>query len=117
MDIDFLDKKLRNLCENQREAITKLGTECAKKLRSRLSDLEAVNNVSELAVGHPHPLEPDNLREFAVDLSDGKRLVFQPNHEVTPLNEHNNTDWLNVTKIKIVYVGDYHKPKQKRKMS
>jgi proteic killer suppression protein len=117
MEIDFLDKKLRNLCENQREATTKLGADGAKKLRTRLSDLEAASNVSELVVGHPHPLEPDNLREFAVDLSDGKRLVFKPNHEITPLNEHNNTDWSNVTKIKIVYIGDYHKPKQKRKTS
>lgn len=75
MEIDFLDKKLRNLCENQREAITKLGADGAKKLRTRLSDLEAASDVSELKVGHPHALEPDNLREFAVDLSDGKRLI------------------------------------------
>jgi proteic killer suppression protein len=117
MEIDFLDTKLQNLCENQREAITKLGPDGAKKLRTRLSDLEAASNVSELVAGHPHSLNPDSLREFAVDLSNGKRLVFKPNHEITPLNEHNNTDWSNVTKIKIVYIGDYHKPKQKRKTS
>jgi proteic killer suppression protein len=115
MQIAFNNKKLRELCENRKKAETELGSDGSRKLRTRLSDLEAADNVHELTAGHPHPLEPDSLREFAVDLSDGKRLVFKPNHELIPLNEHNNTDWAKVTEITIVYIGDYHKPKQKRK--
>jgi proteic killer suppression protein len=115
MEIDFKNKKLRELCENRKKAEAELGSDGAKKLRTRLSDLEAATHVHELTAGRPHPLEPNSLREFSVDLSDGKRLVFEPNHRPIPLNEHENTDWAKVTAITIVFIGDYHKPKQKRK--
>ncbi|MEI6544396.1 MAG: killer suppression protein HigA [Methylococcales bacterium] len=115
MQINYLDEKLSKLCLNKKEAEKKLGSDCAKKLRSRWSDIEAATNVSELTAGHPHPLEPDSLREFSVELADGKRLVFKPDHEPIPLNNNNTTDWAKVTAITIVYIGDYHKPKQKRK--
>jgi len=115
MQIAFKNKKLRELCENKKKAETELGTDGAKKLRTRLSDLEAVAYVSDLIAGNPHPLEPDSLREFSVELADGKRLVFKPDHEPIPLNKHNKTDWAKVTAITIVFIGDYHKPKQKRK--
>ncbi len=115
MQIAYKNKKIRELCENRKKAEADLGSDCSRKLRTRLSDLEAAENVYELTAGRPHPLEPDSLREFSVDLSDGKRLVFKPDHEPIPLNEHNNTDWAKVTEIIIVYIGDYHKPKQKRK--
>ncbi len=115
MQIAFKDKKLRELCENKKKAEAELGTDGAKKLRTRLSDLEAAANVCELIAGRPHPLEPDSLREFSVELADGKRLVFTPDHEPIPLNKHNKTDWAKVTAIILVFIGDYHKPKQKRK--
>ena len=115
MQINYLDEKLRKLCLNKKEAEKKLGTGCAKKLRTRWSDIEAAANVKELTAGNPHPLEPDSLREFSVELADGKRLVFRPDHEPTPLNNNNTTDWAKVTAITIVYIGDYHKSKQKRK--
>jgi len=115
MQINFIDEKLRKLCEIKREAEKKLGSDSARKLCSRLSDLEAADNVHELIAGHPHPLQPDSLREFSLELSNGKRLVFKPDHEPIPIDEHNNTDWAKVTAIIVVYIGDYHKPKQKRK--
>jgi proteic killer suppression protein len=108
MQIDFLDSKLRKLCENSREAEKKLGSNCAKKLHSRLSDLEAVAHVRELNAGRPHPLEGDRLGEFALDLADGKRLVFKPDHESVPQDTNDNIDWSQVTEIKIIYIGDYH---------
>ncbi len=117
MQIAFKNKKLRELCEIKKKAEAELGSDGAKKLRTRMSDLEAAAYVCELTAGHPHPLEPDKLREFSVDLADGKRLVFEPNHDPIPLNKHNNTDWAKVTAITIVFIGDYHKPKQKRKTS
>jgi len=99
----------------QKESRSRHGTDGAKKLRTRLSDLDAAENVCELIAGRPHPLEPDSSREFFVELADGKRLVFTPDHQPIPLNEHNKTDWAKVTAISIVFIGDYHKPKQKRK--
>jgi proteic killer suppression protein len=39
MEIDFKNKKLRELCENRKKAEAELGSDGAKKLRTRLSDL------------------------------------------------------------------------------
>ena len=108
MHIDFLDLKIRKLCENSREAEKKLGSNSARKLRSRLSDLEAASHVRELNAGRPHPLERDRLGQFALDLADGKRLVFKPDHEPIPQDAHGNVDWSQVTAITIIYIGDYH---------
>jgi proteic killer suppression protein len=108
MHINFKNLKIRKLCENKKNAETELGTDSAKKLRSRLSDLEAATNVRELTVGHPHPLTGDRLGEFAIDLAGGKRLTFKPNHDPIPKDEHGNINWADVTAIKIVFIGDYH---------
>ncbi len=108
MEIDFSDKKLKKLCEKLREAETALGADNAKKLRTRMSELDAANHVRELVAGRPHHLERERLGQFSVDLAGGKRLVFKPNHEPIPVDNHGSIDWAKVTSITIVYIGDYH---------
>jgi len=108
MEIDFKDEKLRRLCEHRREAEKKLGNDCAKKLRSRLSDLEAATHVRELLAGRPHPLERDRHGQFAVNLAGGKRLVFTPNHKPMPIDDQGSIGWSQVSSIIIVFIGDYH---------
>lgn len=108
MEITFKDKKLRKLCEVQKEAQKKLGAKCARKLRSRLSDLMAAESVTELISGRPHPLKGDRAGEFALDLDGGKRLVFESVNDPVPLNEDDSIDWSKVTSIRIVFIGDYH---------
>ena len=108
MDISYKDNKLRKLCENSREASKKLGTDCAKKLRARLSDIEAAANVGELLVGRPHPLHHDKEGQFAISLAGGKRLILEPNHRPVPHKEDGGIHWAEVTAVTIVYVGDYH---------
>jgi proteic killer suppression protein len=108
MRINYQDEKLRKLCEIRREAEKKLGSDCAKKLRTRLSDLDAAIHVRELIAGHPHPLERDRLGQFAVNLTGGKRLVFVPDHEPIPKDNQGNIDWSQIINITIVFIGDYH---------
>ncbi|MGB5633068.1 MAG: hypothetical protein WBM44_07685 [Waterburya sp.] len=108
MEITFKDKKLRKLCQEQREAQRRLGEKCARKLRTRLADLMAAETVTELISGRPHPLKGDRAGEFALDLDGGKRLVFESANESVPLKEDDSTDWSKVTSIRIVFIGDYH---------
>ena len=74
MEISFSDDKLQNLWEQPKLAQRKLGANCAKKLAARLADLDALNCVTELFAGRPHPLKGDRAGEFAVDVS----LFCQP---------------------------------------
>lgn len=108
MDIEFNHEHLRRLCESYAVAKKKLGTNCAKKLRTRLSDLQASQCVTELVAGDPHPLKGDRDGEFAVSLADGWRLTFVPDHVPVPTSPNGKIDWSKVNKIRIVFIGDYH---------
>lgn len=108
MDIDFRDKKTRELCEQRAIASRKLGSACARKLRSRLADLQAAEHVTDLVAGRPHPLRGVRGGQFALDLEGGRRLVFEPNHQPVPIRDDGSIDWFRVTRVRIIYIGDYH---------
>jgi proteic killer suppression protein len=106
--LSFKDKRIRQLCEQQAAAEKKLGAACARKLRTRLADLEAASRVTHLVAGNPHPLKGDRAGQFALDLAGGWRLVFAPDHDPCPARPDGSIDWFQVTAICIEYIGDYH---------
>lgn len=108
MDIEFSSPDLQALCEQQRIMTKQLGDICSRKLRTRLSDLRAVVSVAELNTGRPHPLKGDRTGQFALDLHGGKRLVFEPANIPVPMFEDGSIAWVLVTKVRIVFIGDYH---------
>ncbi len=109
MQISYKDEKLRKLCENNREAVRRLGADSAKKLQSRHSDMEAAENVVEIPpLGNPHPLIGDRKGQYSIGLSGGKRLVFEPDQNSFTERDGSYIDWAKVTAITIVYIGDYH---------
>lgn len=108
MDIEFSSSDLQALCEQQRLMTKQLGENCSRKLRTRLADLRAAGNVAELIAGRPHPLKLDRAGQFALDLHGGKRLVFEPANNPVPTREDESIDWELVTKVRIVFIGDYH---------
>lgn len=100
---------MRQLCEQKAHAQQKLGKACARKLQTRLADMEAASSVSALPpVGRPHPLKGEWAGCFALDLAGGKRLVLEPDHDPVPEDVDGAIDWSAVTGIRIVYIGDYH---------
>jgi len=108
MDIEFSSPDLQALCEQQRLMARQLGNNCSRKLRARLADLMAAASVAELTAGRPHPLKGDRAGQFALDLYGGKRLVFEPAHNPVPAREDGSLAWESVTKVRIVFIGDYH---------
>ena len=107
MDIEFSSHDLQALCEQQRLMTKQLGDICSRKLRTRLADLRAAANVAELTSGRPHPLKRDRTGQFALDLLGGKRLVFEPANNPIPTRDDNSIAWDLVTKVRIVFIGDY----------
>jgi len=108
MLILFASDDLKKLCEEQKGMTKVLGAPCARKLRTRLSDLMAVPRLSDLAAGRPHPLKGERLGQFALDLQGGIRLVFEAADEPIPKTQDGAIAWAQVTSVRIVYVGDYH---------
>lgn len=108
MDIEYTTDDLEELCMDSRRAARKLGPQSAKKLRSRYADLVAADCVHDLIAGRPHPLKGNRRGQFAVSLSGGDRLVFEPSQNPYPITDDGGIDWKSVTSVRIVEIGDYH---------
>src|SRR5262245_50255130 len=93
----FATIALRSLCEQQAKAERVLGMKVAEKLRERLADMEAADNVLELLAGRPREVPGNPLPHYAVDLADGFRLVFAANHNDVPMLKKGRVDWKNVS--------------------
>ena len=108
MNTGFSNSELRRLCEDPRYAEEKLGSSSARRLRTRLADLDAAPRLGDVTAGHPHPLIGDRIGQFAVNLSGGHRLVFKASDDPKPLNADGSMNWREVKSIEIVFIGDYH---------
>jgi proteic killer suppression protein len=108
LEIKFKNKKIREMCEKRVVAEQKLGALGARKLGSRLGELEAAIQVTDLIAGNPHPLRHDRAGQFALDLVGGCRLVFAPAHNPCPTRPDGSIDWAQVKIVCIEYIGDYH---------
>ena len=108
MDVRFGNRKLRELCEIRMRAERRLGPDSARKLRSRLSDLEAAASVAELHAGRPHTLKGARKDQLALDLGGGLRMVLSADQEPCPRHADGGIDWSRVTVIRIESIEDYH---------
>lgn len=108
MEIFFDNDDIEKLCKDKRIAQRQLGANAAKKLQARLMDLFDANVVADLSAGRPHPLGYDREGQFAVNISGHQRLVFVSNHEPPLLDSDQKTDWSRISKVKVIFIGDYH---------
>lgn len=108
MEITFQTSKLQKLCEDQKYAVRNLGPNNAAKLRNRLADIEAAENVTNLVAGKPHPLKRERKGQLSISLAGGTRLIIKPNHDAIPRKSDGSVDWVAVTSVAVCYIGDYH---------
>jgi proteic killer suppression protein len=108
MDVVFKSEELQRLCSEEKRGVKRLGDSCARRLRSRLADLRAARRLGDVVAGRPHPLTGDRAGQFAVALSDGRRLVLEPAGPVIPKTPEGAIDWRNVEAVCVAYVGNYH---------
>lgn len=116
MNIGFRTKRLQKTCSNLKEGERKLGSECAKKLRLRMADLQAAQCLEDCRnlPGRLHELKGDRAGELAFDLKQPHRLVLVPDHDPVPEKESGGINWTLITDILIHEIEDYH-GKKKRK--
>ena len=91
--------------------IREFGADSAKKLGMRLQSIEAVDCLADLFTlpqCRCHQLSGDKKGQFAVDVKQPFRLVFEPRHDPVPLTEDGGVDLKRVTAVEIIAVEDYH---------
>jgi len=61
MEITFKNKKFQKICNSEKELIKTYGKVCARKIRSRLDDLQAATSLDmfKVLLGRCHELKGD----------------------------------------------------------
>lgn len=111
MEIEFGSKRLQKTCSSKRESDRKWGDQNARKIRQRLAELaaaEVLADMRHLPGARLHELKGDRKGQFAVDVKQPFRLVFEPAHSPVPRKEDGGIDLERITRVRIVYIGDYH---------
>lgn len=110
MDIIFLDKKLKKIANNDRLAVKELGKLRAKLLKERLDDLSAAQTLEMVRYlpGHYHELTQDRKGQWACDLDQPYRLIFQPHERPIPEDANGKYIWLEIKGVEIIEIKNYH---------
>lgn len=109
MKLDYSSRKLRKLCEDERE-MHKRRPDIERTLRIRVAALAANNSLDDLCANDPlgkwHRLTGDRLGQWAGKVSANERIVIEPQEDgvrVIGLSEE-----LQSTEARIIDIGDYH---------
>jgi len=110
VDITFSTKRLEKECTEEAVGIKKYGPNCARKLRARLSDLEAAESLNRMRTlpGRLHQLTGNLKGVYSLDLEHPLRLLLEPDHDPPKLLPDGGTDEQAVTTIRIIGIEDTH---------
>ena len=114
MNLSFRTKKLAKTANSLRELKKRHGKR-AKKIARRLQQLAAAENLAAYReldpLGRVHQLSQDRDEEFAVDVSENERLIFEVANDPIPRGDDDEhaIDEARVTKIRVLELcEDYH---------
>lgn len=110
LEITFRTKKLHKQCTDAKHMATAFGHIQARRLRQRLDDLRAAENLEVVRTlpGRCHELKAKRYRQLSMDLEHPYRLIFEPAHNPMPERDDGGLDWSLVTAIRILEVADTH---------
>lgn len=110
MDIVFRSRKLENQCNDDTEARRTWGAEEARRLRRRLDDLAAAENLGVMRTlpGRPHELKGDRSGQISIDLWHPYRLIVEPADDPSPRKPDGGLDWDLVTTVRILGIENTH---------
>jgi proteic killer suppression protein len=108
MQVAYATKEIRRLCEEEKHQLKQLGKKRSSRLKNRLNELRAKENVSELQLGRPHELTGDRAGQYSVDLDGPMRLLFEPTELPPPALPAGGIDWQHLKSICILGIEDTH---------
>jgi proteic killer suppression protein len=107
MEISYGSRKLQRLCSDEQAMRDAWGDEIARKLRLRLTEVEAADSPEDLrrlpqAGCQAHPTIRGRL---SVALAGPHRLVFEADGEPLPVGDGGSLDWGRVTRLQVLEVS------------
>ncbi len=80
MEIEYSKRSIEKVCTNASVAVKKHGQEMADKIHQRIDEIHAADTVEQMIqfkIGRCHPLHNDRKKQYAVDLIQPYRLIFE----------------------------------------
>lgn len=111
MELIFKSRRLAMDCNNLARAQKRWGTKRGKVILLRLQQLSAAANLkiaTQLPQARCHQLSGNRKNQFSAAVIDPYRLILEPANEIVSLNERGDLDLLNITKVRILEIVDYH---------
>ena len=99
LHVEYKSKKIEKICTNRHEAEKVHGREMAEKIHQRIDEIKAMPNVEimvQYRVGRCHLLKGKRKDQYAVDLVQPYRLVFEKKKD-------------QIEVVNIIEIVDYHK--------
>ena len=110
MQVTCDDRILRKQLANPAKAVRELGPVGAKRLLSRVADLQALPMLAAAThlPGRLHALVGDRAGQFSLDLDHPFRLLFVPDHDPLPTLATGGLDRSAVTRVRLIGIVDTH---------
>jgi plasmid maintenance system killer protein len=104
----FKTKKLKKSCSDDAKALKEFGKSRARKIRQRLDDLDAADNLQEMTLlpGRFHALKGNRAGQLSLDLDGPYRLIFEAIHPDG--KSESAAEWVDVTAVRILSIEDTH---------
>ncbi len=110
MNIFILDKKLSKVHLNNKKIIQEYGKLRGEKIIKRLQQLKIAETLEEVRnlPGNFHELIGNRKGQWACDLDQPYRLIFQPKVKPIHQNKSGHYIWSEIKIIEVIEIVDYH---------
>jgi len=110
VNISFQNKKFEKLVSNESKLFKELGPIRAKLLLRRIGALVAASTLEDVRYepGNFHELVADRKGQWACDLDQPYRLVFEPHEDPIPTDKSGRYVWLEIKGVELIEITNYH---------
>ena len=110
MKITFSDPELEALASDPRLCQQKLGKIRAKRFLKRVDDLYNASTLEDVRnlPGKYHELRGDRKGQWACDLDQPYRLIFEPHEDPIPTDDAGRYLWIEIKGVEVIEIVDYH---------
>ncbi len=111
MEITFADRKLEKIAHNDKRRIQKLGKRQSDLFKQHLDELSAADTLEDVRnlPGRYHELSKNRKGQWACDLVQPDRLIFEPHERPIPTDDNGKYIWIEIKGIEILEINNYHK--------
>lgn len=111
MNITFADRKIRKYANDDRLALKEFGKTRFEFFKKRMNALHMAENLEELRhlPGNWHELKNERKGQWACDLDQPYRLIFEPQEKPIPTDQSGKYIWSEIKAVKIIEITNYHK--------